>query len=98
MIAPNVMIMDSDFHEVGLVEDRVSAPGLESDADVAIGRNCWIGSRAIVLKGVKIGDNTIVAAGSIVTSDLPPNVLAAGAPARIIRTLVADAPDASSNH
>lgn len=56
-------------------------------APVAIGRNVWIGSGAIVLPGITIGDNSIVAAGAVVTSDVPRDVLVAGVPARIVRPL-----------
>jgi acetyltransferase-like isoleucine patch superfamily enzyme len=87
MVAPNVTIMDSDFHPVALVENRVSLPGFSTDDGVRIGRNCWIGTRAIILKGVEIGDNSIVAAGSIVSRDIPAGVLAAGSPARVVRPL-----------
>jgi maltose O-acetyltransferase len=49
--------------------------------------NVWLGGGVIVLPGVTIGENTVVGAGSIVTRDLPPNVVAAGNPARVVRSL-----------
>ena len=55
------------------------------EADVQIGCNCWIGAGAIILKGVHIGDNTIVAAVSVVTKDIPSKSIVAGVPARIIK-------------
>ena len=87
MVGPNVVIVDADFHALWPPESRVSTPAIESDADVTIGRNVWIGMRSIVLKGVTIGDGAIVAAGSVVTGDIPSNTLAGGVPARVIRTL-----------
>ena len=51
-----------------------------------VGRNCFIGGRSMILPGVEIGDNSIVAAGSIVTKNVPPNSIAAGNPARIVRS------------
>lgn len=59
----------------------------ESAAPIRIGDNVWFGGGVIVCPGVTIGDNTVVGAGSVVTRDLPPKVLAAGNPARAIRTL-----------
>ncbi len=56
-------------------------------APIVIGKNVWIGSGAVVVPGVRIGDGAIIGAGSVVTRDVPPNVVAAGAPARIIRTI-----------
>ena len=59
----------------------------EAGAPITIGDNAWIGGGAIVLAGVSIGANTIVGAGAVVTKDLPPNVVAVGNPARVVRTL-----------
>ena len=52
---------------------------------VTIGEDCWIGGGAIILPGVTIGDNVVIVAGSIVTKDIPDNVIAAGNPCRVIR-------------
>ena len=54
---------------------------------IHIGKNVWLGANVTVLGGVTIGDNAVVAAGAVVTNDIPPNTLAAGVPARVIRTL-----------
>lgn len=54
---------------------------------IEIGNNVFIGKRATILRGVKIGDNAIIGAGSIVTKDIPPNSIAAGNPAKVISTL-----------
>jgi len=87
MVAPNVVISDSDFHVVWPPERRFDLAPIEEAKPVKIGRRVWIGLNAIILKGVSIGDNSVIGAGSVVTSDIPPNVLAAGVPARVIRRL-----------
>jgi acetyltransferase-like isoleucine patch superfamily enzyme len=75
----NTMIMDTDWH---WHDPRVGA-----NAPVAIGDNVWLSVNVTVLKGVTIGAGTLVGAGSIVTKSLPPNCIAAGVPARVLRTL-----------
>lgn len=87
MIAPNVTIVDSDYHALWPPEGRLTNPAFEQDADVTIGNNVWIGMQCIILKGVTIGDGAVIAAGSVVTGDIPANCLAAGAPARVVRDL-----------
>ena len=77
------MIMDNDFHRLE-PERRNEAPESEP---IIIGNNVWLGGRVIVLKGVTIGDGSVIAAGSIVTKDIPPRSLAAGSPAKVVRTL-----------
>ncbi|MBC7541494.1 MAG: sugar O-acetyltransferase, partial [Candidatus Sericytochromatia bacterium] len=64
---------------------RVQGPELAKP--VTIGNNVWIGGRAIICPGVTIGDNTTIGAGSVVTRDVPANVLAAGNPCRVVREL-----------
>ena len=56
-------------------------------APVVIGKNVWIGSHATVLAGVTVGDNSVIAAGAVVTKDVPPSVVVAGVPARVIKKL-----------
>jgi len=82
-------MMDNDYHRV---EDR-SKPG--ESRPIVLGENVWLGVRVIVLKGVTIGDNAVIGAGSVVTKDIPANSLAAGMPARVIRTF--PAPGAGSS-
>jgi len=87
MIAPGCVLVDSDFHEPLPPERRHIDPGYERDAGIEIGDHVWIGLRCCILKGVRIGRGSIVAAGSVVVRDLPENCLAAGVPARVVRAL-----------
>lgn len=80
-IAFGARILDSDLHDLDGETPERSDP-------VCIGDRVWIGCDVLVLRGVSIGDDTVVGAGSIVTSDLPPRVLALGAPAKPVRSLV----------
>lgn len=59
--------------------------GLEYAYPIAVGNNVWIGAQVVVLSGVSIGENTVIGAGSVVTKDIPDNVVAAGNPCRILR-------------
>lgn len=54
---------------------------------IVVGKDVWIGAHATILKGVTIGDGAIVAAGAVVTRDVPPNTIAAGVPARVVKTI-----------
>lgn len=81
MIASRAYITDSDWH--GLY-DRLS---VGRSAAVRIGPNAWIGDSAIVCKGVTVGKNSVVGAGAVVVDDVPPNAVAAGNPARVVKTL-----------
>jgi acetyltransferase-like isoleucine patch superfamily enzyme len=83
-IGDMVAIMDSDFHDIDPIRRNLSHGKIQP---VTIGSNVWLGSRVMVLKGVSIGDNSVVAAGSVVTKSLPANVVAAGIPARPVKKL-----------
>lgn len=73
----NTLVTDSDWH----YDDARSGP----NAEVIIGDNVWVGYGTIILKGVHIGENSVIGAGSIVTSDIPANVIAAGNPCKVIK-------------
>jgi tetrahydrodipicolinate N-succinyltransferase len=82
MLASHVMISDSDWHDR---YDRTVEP--ETNAPITLARNVWIGLRAIICKGVSIGENAIIGAGAVVTHDVPENAIAAGNPARVVGAL-----------
>ncbi|MGA9162569.1 MAG: sugar O-acetyltransferase [Actinomycetota bacterium] len=82
-IGPNVQLL-TPTHPIDPDTRRAK---WEAAEPIAIGGNAWLGGGVIVLPGVTIGENTVVGAGSIVTKDLPPNVVAAGNPARVVRSL-----------
>jgi acetyltransferase-like isoleucine patch superfamily enzyme len=80
---PDVMVL-SGSHDIGPRECRA---GANADEPVWIGNGCWLGARSVILPGVRIGDGAIVAAGAVVTQDVPPDCLVAGVPARVVRQL-----------
>jgi acetyltransferase-like isoleucine patch superfamily enzyme len=97
LISWNVGIADSDFHPLDpaqrlidahalapFLKDRPPRPKLKT-APVIISDNVWIGMNAIILKGVTIGENSVVAAGSVVTKSVPANTVVAGNPAVAIK-------------
>jgi maltose O-acetyltransferase len=84
LIGDNVMITDCDFHNI---DPKTRHDQVHITKPVDVGDNVWLGSRVIVLKGVAIGRNSVIAAGSVVTRSIPPNVIAAGSPARVIRSI-----------
>jgi acetyltransferase-like isoleucine patch superfamily enzyme len=87
-IAGEAYITDSDGHPLDAERrSRHEPPGEEGIAPVVIEDDVWLGPRTIVLKGVTIGTRTVVGAGSVVTKSLPPDCLAGGIPARVIRKL-----------
>lgn len=83
MIGPNVVI-STGTHPVAPIHREKS---LQYNLPVYIERNVWIGSGVQIIPGVTIGENTVIGAGSIVTKDIPSNVVAAGNPCRVIREL-----------
>lgn len=85
-MAPYTIIMDSDYHDVN---DHFSE-GARSP--VIIKDNVWLALRSVVLKGVTIGEGAVVAAGALVTKDVPPYTVVAGVPAKVIKKLDKHAP------
>ncbi len=83
MFGPNVVIATAGHPLLPQLREQ----GLQYNAPVHIGRNCWIGAGALIMPGVSIGDNTVVGAGSVVTRDLPADVLAVGNPCRVLRPI-----------
>ena len=76
------------FYTAGHAMDATQrAAGLEYAYPITIGNNVWIGANVSVLPGVTIGDNTVIGAGSVVNKDIPANVMAAGNPCCVIRTI-----------
>jgi acetyltransferase-like isoleucine patch superfamily enzyme len=98
LISWNVGMADSDFHPLDpaqrLIDARAVAPFLKDrpprpklkTVPVKICDNVWIGMNAIILKGVMVGENSVVAAGSVVTKSVPPNTVVAGNPAVVVKT------------
>ena len=69
------------------IDPELRARGLQYNAAVHIGKNCWIGAGALIMPGVTIGDNTVIGAGSVVTRDIPSGVVAVGNPCRVMREI-----------
>jgi maltose O-acetyltransferase len=80
MMAPYVSIVDDSRHDIEPGAPRYRRP-------VIIGDNVWLGQKVSVMPGVTIGEGSVIGANSVVSRDIPPNVFAAGAPARVIRQL-----------
>ena len=97
LISWGVGIADSDFHPLEpaqrLIDAQALAPFFKNrprrpklkTAPVKIGDNVWIGMNAVILKGVTIGENSVVAAGAVVTKNIPANTIVAGNPAVIVK-------------
>ena len=83
MIGPNVTLCTTGHP----VEPEYRGMGAHYSLPIHIGRNVWIGSNAVILPGVTIGDNSVIGAGSIVTKDIPANVVAVGNPCRVSREI-----------
>lgn len=91
LIGSGVVITDSDHHVVdpapGTNRRYSGIPVARASDAVVIGDDVFIGTRSVVLKGVQIGARSVIGAGSVVTSDIPPNCVAAGNPCRVVRFL-----------
>lgn len=88
IFASRVQIYDNISHPLSPQRRlRHESFTLDEASPVHIGQNCWIGHSAIIMRGVTIGDNSVIGAASVVLHDVPPNTLAAGNPARVIRSI-----------
>ncbi len=83
MFGPNVTIATAGHPILPELREKV----YQYNMPVHIGRNCWIGAGALIMPGVTIGDNTVIGAGSVVTKDIPANVVAVGSPCRVLREI-----------
>ncbi|OAT81649.1 hypothetical protein A6P54_12720 [Bacillus sp. MKU004] len=80
-IAWGLTLIDTDFHSV-----KIDNKERKNSAPIKIGNHVWIGANCSILKGVTIGEHSVIAAGSIITSDIPPGSVAAGNPAKVIKS------------
>ena len=83
MFGPNVTVATAGHPILPELREQ----GYQYNFPVRIGKNCWIGAGALILPGVTIGDNTVIGAGSVVTKDIPANVVAVGNPCRVMREI-----------
>ncbi|MBO7326130.1 MAG: sugar O-acetyltransferase [Clostridia bacterium] len=81
MFGPNVIVATAGHP----INAELREKSYQYNAPVSIGRNCWIGAGALIMPGVTIGDNVVIGAGSVVTKDIPSNVVAVGNPCRVLR-------------
>ena len=81
MLAPNVIIATAGHP----IDPELRSQGLQYNMPGHIGKNCWLGAGVIVMPGVTIGENTVIGAGSVVTKDIPANVVAVGNPCHVLR-------------
>ncbi len=81
MFGPNVVLATAGHP----IAPELRSRGLQYNMPIRIGCNCWLGAGVIVLPGVTIGDNVVIGAGSVVTKDIPSNVVAVGNPCKVLR-------------
>lgn len=83
MIGPHVTLATAGHPILPELREKI----YQYNAPIHIGRNCWLGAGVIVLPGITIGDNSVIGAGSIVTKDIPANVVAYGNPCKVVREI-----------
>ena len=83
MFGPNVTVATANHP----LDAELRSRGLQYNKDVDIGENAWIGANVVIVPGVHIGKNSIIGAGSVVTKDIPDDVLAVGVPCRVLRAV-----------
>ena len=83
MFGPNVTLATAGHP----ILPELRQQGYQYNMPIHIGKNCWLGAGVIVMPGITIGDNTVIGAGSIVTKNIPANVVAVGNPCRVIREI-----------
>ena len=83
MIAPNVIFTTAGHP----ILPSLRKQSYEFNAPIRVGKNVWIGANVTILPGVTIGDNTVIGAGSVVTKDIPANVVAFGVPCKVVRKI-----------
>ena len=81
MFGPNCVLATAGHP----IEPSLRVQGYQYNMPIHIGKNCWLGAGVLVMPGITIGDNCVIGAGSVVTKDLPSNVIAVGNPCRILR-------------
>ena len=87
-IAGGVNIADNDGHPLDFKKRRDNfPPEKDSVKPVRIGNDVWVGRNAFILKGVTIGDRSVIGAGAVITTDIPPDSIVAGNPAKVLKTL-----------
>ena len=86
-IGANCKIMDTDMHALDLEDRNADNFDAVKTAPIRIGESCFIGCNSLILKGVTIGEGAVIGAGSVVTRDVPAFAVAAGNPARVIKSL-----------
>ncbi len=87
LFATNVQVLTATHP----IDHKERASGLEYAKPIVIGEDVWVGGGAIICPGVTIGDRSVIGAGSVVTKDIPADVVAAGNPCKVIRSLTPDA-------
>lgn len=83
MFGPNVVVATAGHPILPEIREQ----GYQYNMSVRIGKNCWLGAGVLVMPGVTIGDNSVIGAGSVVTKDIPANVIAVGNPCRVMREI-----------